>query len=158
MRVVDAFREARLDFVIIGNTAAALHGVPIDTLDIDVMVGDASVTERKLRAFAERTGMALTRPFESESRMVRAASKDAIVDFVYHLSSGRSFESIRSRAAEITVEGRRFRIGALDDIIESKRAAGRPKDLAALPILEATLTVLREMGRAPPPRRRARRQ
>ena len=37
---------------------------------------------------------------------------------------------------------------ALEDLIRTKRAAGRPKDLAVLPVLEATLQMLQEKGGA----------
>jgi hypothetical protein len=41
----------------------------------------------------------------------------------------------------ITIEGTEVRIMHLRDVIEAKRAAGRPKDLAILPILEQALEV-----------------
>lgn len=42
------------------------------------------------------------------------------------------------------VAGHMVKVLALDDLIRTKRAAGRPKDLAVLPVLEATLQMLRE--------------
>jgi hypothetical protein len=42
------------------------------------------------------------------------------------------FERLDERAVEFDVAGLRVRVAALDDVIASKQAAGRPKDLAAL--------------------------
>ncbi len=40
-------------------------------------------------------------------------------------------------------------VASLEDVIASKRAAGRPRDTAALPALEETLRRLRRRGQAP---------
>jgi hypothetical protein len=154
LRIVDALQRAKLDFVLIGNAAAALQGAPVMTADIDFMVRDAPITERKLRVFAELSGMALTRPFEPTSMTVRAVSPEVTVDFVFALSNRRSFESLRSRAQVLELRGIRFRVADLGDIIESKQAAGRAKDLAVLPILRATWEVRKRMDANRPPNRR----
>jgi hypothetical protein len=46
------------------------------------------------------------------------------------------------------VAGHCVKVLALPDLIRTKRAAGRPKDLAVLPVLEATLQMLQEKGGA----------
>jgi hypothetical protein len=46
------------------------------------------------------------------------------------------------------VAGHTVKVLALADLIRTKRAAGRPKDLAFLPVLEATLQMLQEEGGA----------
>jgi hypothetical protein len=51
----------------------------------------------------------------------------------------RSFESLRSRATRLEIGGADLWVAALEDVIKSKRAAGRPRDTAVLPTLEKTL-------------------
>ncbi|MDZ7301118.1 MAG: hypothetical protein ONB44_03120 [candidate division KSB1 bacterium] len=63
------------------------------------------------------------------------------MDFVFSVSSGKSFESIRSRATKIRIGRRMVWVASLEDVIAAKEAAGRPKDKAALPILKAALRV-----------------
>lgn len=46
----------------------------------------------------------------------------------------------------MTVADHKVKVLALEDLIRTKRAAGRPKDLAVLPVLEATLQTLQEKG------------
>ena len=50
------------------------------------------------------------------------------------------------RAIEMDVAGHTVKVPALEDLIRTKRAAGRPKDLAVLPVLEATLQMLQDPG------------
>ena len=51
------------------------------------------------------------------------------------------------RARVLDLDGLSVRVLPLDRIIASKRAAGRAKDLAVLPALEATLAVERDEHR-----------
>ena len=57
------------------------------------------------------------------------------------------FEAVRSRAVSVALGDVTILSASLADIIASKRAADRPKDRAALPILESTLLVLTELER-----------
>ena len=143
--VVRAAQDVRLDVVLVGNAAAALQGAPVTTADFDFFLRDTPANERKLKLLAERLGTALTRPAAPLSRLVRLIGKPAPIDFVFSLSGGLRFESVRSRSRDVAVSGVTIRVASLEDVIASKRAAGRPKDLAALPILEQTARVLAEM-------------
>jgi len=53
----------------------------------------------------------------------------------------RSLASLRSRATHVKFAGNEILVADLTDIIRSKRAAKRPKDIAVLPVLEETLRV-----------------
>jgi predicted nucleotidyltransferase len=48
---------------------------------------------------------------------------------------------------EIELEGARVRVLRLERVIRAKEAAGRPKDLAVLPVLRATLEQIRSRQR-----------
>jgi hypothetical protein len=52
------------------------------------------------------------------------------------MPSLRSFAGVRERATLIRIETAALRVASLADIIKSKRAARRPRDLAVLDILE----------------------
>jgi hypothetical protein len=72
--------------------------------------------------------------------MVRVSSGEIQVDLLPRLYGVRSsFESLRSRSISVRVGSEKVRVASLEDVLKSKRAAGRPKDLAVLPILEDTL-------------------
>jgi hypothetical protein len=50
----------------------------------------------------------------------------------------RSFEGLRKRSKIIRIDDTELTVTALPDIIKSKRAAGRARDLAVLDVLEKT--------------------
>ena len=49
------------------------------------------------------------------------------------------YEQLVEHSVVITLAGADLPVAALEDVVASKRAAGRPKDVAALPALEAHL-------------------
>ncbi len=51
----------------------------------------------------------------------------------------RSFAALRARSDQVDFAGYPLLIARLESIIQSKRAAGRPRDKAVLGILEETL-------------------
>ncbi len=173
-RVARAIEEQNLEAVLIGNAAAALHGAPVTTVDLDFFIRRAPANKRKLAGVAKTLGATLYQPFYPASRVIRMMNDDETlqVDFMDEVSGIRSFEGIRKRARPVPVGSAMVRVAALADIIKSKRAANRPRDLAVLEILEKTLEAIeanaqRETGAAqgakrvagerhdPPPRRGA---
>ncbi|MDI7268357.1 MAG: hypothetical protein QME96_10215 [Myxococcota bacterium] len=145
--IVEAARAVGLEIVLVGNAAAALQGAPVATRDVDFLVRAGAANRRKIERLAERLGgLAVTRPGEPLSDMLRLVGGSVEIDFVFRLSSGARFESVRSRACTVRVGRTAVRVASLADIIAAKRAARRPKDLAALPVLEQTARVLAAIG------------
>ncbi|MGH7450966.1 MAG: nucleotidyltransferase [bacterium] len=139
--LAEAIAKAGLQVVFIGNSAALLHGIPVSTQDIDLMVRDHPLLQKKLEKFAADFGVILTRPYEPSSKMIRASGRAIDIDFVFGLSSRKSFESIRSRAEKVRLGRCMVWVASLEDIIAAKEAANRPKDRATLPILKQALEV-----------------
>ncbi len=138
--LMHAIRRERLDVVLIGNAAAAIHGAPITTLDFDFMFRETPVTMAKLKRVAASLEAVILRPFYPVSKLYRMVddSTGLQADFMPVIHGVRSFASLRSRAEERAVGGVSLLVASLDDIIASKKAAGRDRDLAVLPILERT--------------------
>ena len=139
-----ALHRERLEVVLIGNAAAALHGAPVTTLDFDFMFRDTAGNLQKLKRVAANLEATILRPFYPVSKLYRMVD-DATglqADFMPVIHGVRSFEGLRSRAVERTIGGSVLLVASLDDIIPSKRAAGRDRDLAVLPVLEKTRQVI----------------
>jgi hypothetical protein len=139
--VTVALAEVRLEAILIGNAAAAIHGAPVTTVDFDFMFRRTPVNLGKLKKFAARLDAVVMRPYYPMSALYRVMNDDRglQVDFMPVVDGIKSFNSLRSRAGKIELGGRSLWVADLMDIIISKRAAGRPRDKAVLDILEKTL-------------------
>jgi predicted nucleotidyltransferase len=140
-RVVAALAGQKLEAVLIGNAAAAIHGAPVTTLDFDFMFRDTPTNLRKLKAVAASLDAMILRAFYPVSKLYRVVddASGLQADFMPVIHGVRSFEGLRSRATEFTIGKVTAKVASLSDIIASKKAAGRERDLAVLPVLEKTL-------------------
>jgi hypothetical protein len=136
-----ALNRAKLEAVMIGNAAAALHGAPVTTIDIDFLFRATPGNLRKLKAVSRDLQAVIMRPYYPVSKLYRMTNDDRglQLDFMPMIHGIRSFEGLRDRAMTIEIAGQSGRIACLDDIIRSKKAAARPRDQAVLPILLQTL-------------------
>lgn len=144
--VARALDKVKLDAVLIGNAAAALHGAPVTTIDLDFLIRRTPGNTRKLKALADELDGVLLRPFYPVSGLVRLTRNpdNLQIDFMTAIHGVKSFESLRARAGDRWFGSAALRVASLADVIASKRAANRPADLAVLDILEATLHEINE--------------
>ncbi|HEV2455606.1 MAG TPA: hypothetical protein VGY98_15175 [Verrucomicrobiae bacterium] len=146
--IAAALTEARLEAILIGNAAAAIHGAPVTTVDFDFMFRSTPGNLAKLKKFAAKLDAVILRPYYPVSSLYRVMNDDRglQVDFMPLIHGVKSFNSLRSRSSRIELSGHQVWVAALADIVISKRAAGRPRDKAVLEILEKTLN---EKGKEP---------
>jgi len=133
--------ECGLEAVLIGNAAAALQGAPVTTLDFDFMFRKSPANLKKLKALARSLRGSVLTPFYPVSGLYRLMDdqRGLQLDFMHSIHGIRSFEGLRSRASRVYFGDYPIWVADLGDIIKSKRALGRPKDLAVIDILEQTL-------------------
>ena len=118
--------------------AAALRGAPVTTVDIDFFFRKTPANLKKLKAVAQSLGAVILRPYYPVSELFRLQrERDGLqLDFMGWIDGVKSYESVRGRASTYEIAGQPLLVCALEDIIRSKRAAGREKDKAILDILE----------------------
>jgi len=82
----------------------------------------------------------ILRPVYPVTRLYHVVDDDTglQVDFMPLIHGVRSFEGLSSRSAVRDVDGLPLRVASLEEIIVSKKAEGRDRDKAGLPILEKT--------------------
>lgn len=133
-----ALRDVGLDVVLIGNAAAALQGAPVTTVDFDFFFRRTPRNVAKLKRLAERLGATVLRPFHPVSDLFRVVRDDdgLQLDFMSTIHGLRSFEGVRDRGRVVDIDGVSIVVASLGDIIKSKRAAARPRDIAVLDVLE----------------------
>ena len=139
--------ECGLEAVLIGNAAAALQGAPVTTMDFDFMFRKTPANLRKLKQLAASLRGAILKPYYPASGLYRLVddARGLQLDFMTVIHGVKSFERLRSRATRVFFGDHSIWVADLRDIIRSKRALGRPRDLAAVEILEKTLD---EKGKA----------
>ena len=138
-----------VEFVVVGMTAGVLHGAPVTTVDLDVV-------HRRTRENVARLLGALTEldaVYRHDPRRLRPAESHLVspghqllttshgdLDCLGTIDQDRGYEELLGQTIEMSIgEGRKVRVLSLPALIEAKERAGRPKDLAALPVLRATL-------------------
>jgi hypothetical protein len=150
LKVLRAMQEHRLEGILIGNAAAALHGAPVTTVDFDFMFRDTPVNLRKLKAVARSLKAVVFRPYYPVSKLYRLLDDEhgLQLDFMPVIHGVKSFNSLRSRSERRQLNGVPLLLASLNDIITSKRSAMRLRDAAVLPVLEATLREKEAASRA----------
>lgn len=138
--IAESLEAAGLEAVLVGNAAAALQGAPVTTLDFDFMFRKTPANLGKLKKLAIRLNAVILRPFYPVSELYRVVVEDTglQLDFMPTLAGIRSFASLRSRATRGRFGRATLWVASLADVIASKKAAGRPRDLAVLDVLERT--------------------
>lgn len=142
-----------VEFVVIGGVAARLHDTGHATVDIDIC--PSSVEENlerlsdalrsldvRLRVEGEPAGI----PFDPHPQQLRQMSTLTLlsvhgpVDLCFEPAGfAEGFTALRPGRVVVVVSGVSVPVASLEDVVTSKRSAGRPKDIVALPALEARL-------------------
>jgi hypothetical protein len=140
-RIAQLLERHGLEAVLIGNAAAALQGAPVTTVDVDFLFRKTPANLKKLKAIASELGAVILRPYYPVSGLFRIArDADGLqLDFMTVIDGIPSFEGLRKRATPVRFEDARLYVASLTDIIRSKKAAGRARDLAVLPLLEKAI-------------------
>lgn len=118
--------------------AASLQGAPVMT-QVDLLVRDTPLNRSRIDELAKHIGAGKPIHVSELSTTLSLIGSDVPVDVLFdRLPGGRSFEALRARALNIRFGDRSVVVASMSDIIASKEATGRPKDLAHLPILRET--------------------
>lgn len=158
VRICEILNEEHVEYVVVGGLAAVVHGSSLPTRDIDIVPSRSSDNLDRLGRAMRRLGARirteagpvaapLDGPFLANmATMLNLVTDFGDVDLAFE-PAGRAggFDGWRRSASEEELgDGLIVLVGSLEDVIDSKRAANRPKDLMALPYLES----LQEQRRA----------
>jgi hypothetical protein len=149
-RLLAALSSHKVNFVLIGALAARLHGFPRLTADADITpAGDKPNLERLAAALKELDAKVYTESVPeglvfdvsatslARTRMWNLVTSAGRLDIAFEPSGVEGYDDLKKDAERFEAFGVRFFVASLDDIIRSKEAAGRPKDLDDVAILRA---------------------
>jgi predicted nucleotidyltransferase len=140
---LNALDRLGVRYLVVGMSAALLQGARGLTEDIDLWferLDDPRIGE----AANSVGGVWVIGTFDLRPPTLGGEALGDRFDVVTHAHGLASFASEYSEAITVPVDGLKIPVLPLERVIASKRAAGRLKDKAVLPLLEAALTVLRE--------------
>jgi len=149
-RAIHALCDAQVDFVVIGGLSATLHGSARVTYDLDICYSRTSVNLRRLAAalapFHPRPrGIPADLPFVFDEAMLRNSTVLTLqtdlgdIDLLAEVAGLGSFEQVTQHSISVEAFQRQVPVLDLRALIQSKRAAGREKDLSVIPELESLL-------------------
>ncbi len=145
--------DHEVEFVIIGGMAARLHDTGHTTVDVDICpsLDDANLSNladalrelgARLRVEGDPAGVAFD-PHPTMLRdveMMNLITEEGPLDLCFAPAGfPNGFDGLSEHASVIVVGVVDVPVASLRDVVTSKRAAGRPKDVVALPPLEAHL-------------------
>ena len=136
--VFACFQKHDVRYVVIGGIAAVLHGVPRATFDLDILIeATPDNAQRFLDALSEaRWGTALLTSAEELLAHEITIFKDRVRIDVQTATPGLHFEDAWRNRETMEYQGQTFYVVSRDDLIASKRAAGRKIDLEDVRLLE----------------------
>lgn len=141
-----------VEFVVVGGISAILRGAPVVTFDLDLVHRRTPENVRRLLAALR----SIDARYRHDPRRLVPEEKHLLgpghnllqtscgpLDALGAIEDGLSFEDLLPDSEELRVgPDRTVRVLSLRRLVELKEASGRPKDLAVLPTLRATLVEL----------------
>lgn len=145
-----------VEFIVVGMTAGILQGAPLSTFDVDVVHRRTTDNvDRLLRVLRE-----IDATYRHDPRRLRPQQSHLVseghqllttthgdLDCLGTLGEGMGYQELLDQTVTMDLGGGvSLRVLSLPALIAAKERAGRPKDVAALPVLRATLD---ELNRRP---------
>jgi len=147
-----ALRQEGIDCILIGAMAAIRQGAPLMTVDYDFWVRLPERQYVRLLTIVQHQGGTI------RARTLYELRDGTQVNAIFQPEGLHSFQTEWRRCAIGRLEGVPVRVLPLARVIASKRAAGRDKDMAVLPVLERTLQLAARMKTRKPASRNTREQ
>lgn len=147
--ILRALAANDVEFIVVGMTAGILQGAPVTTFDLDIV---HRRTPANVGRLLQVLG-ALEATYRHDPRRLRPQESHLVspghqllttthgdLDCLGAIAGDEGYDELLSRTVTMALAGGlTVRVLGLPALIEAKERAGRPKDLAALPLLRATL-------------------
>jgi hypothetical protein len=156
-KILEALGRHEVRYVVVGAVAAIAQGSPLPTEDIDVTpardpanVGRlaAALLELDARLRVPDKPEGIPFPFDAASlagnEIWNLTTRHGDLDIIFVPAGTTGYDDLRRDAIIVDFGDVEAPMASLLDVIRSKQASGRPKDLAQLPALRQTLEVVRE--------------
>ena len=134
-----ALREEKIEFMLVGMSAALLQGVPGSTLDVDYWVNLPARQYMRVMNACKGIGAKLLANTAIELQ------DGTLVNFIYAVTGLGSFKNELKYSNKISFQDCTVRVLGVERILRSKEAIRRPKDLIHIEAIRQTLAVLKQV-------------
>jgi hypothetical protein len=150
--LLELLAEHDVEAIVVGMLAGVLQGAPVTTGDLDIVHRRTPENVRRLLTVLAKIGAVYRhdprRLAPGESHLMGAGhqlleSSLGDIDCLGAIDDGKTYDDLIDSTVRMRLgDDHIIAVLGLRTLIEVKRRAGRPKDLAAIPVLEATLDEL----------------
>jgi hypothetical protein len=133
-------RKQKVEFIIVGLSAAALQGAPVVTQDVALWFKD--LNDPGLKKVLKKVGAAYVPPSAHNPPMF-AGDAVNLFDIVVHMHGLEAFEQEKKNTLTMDLGKIKVLVLSLERIIKSKKATGRQKDKIVLPVLKDALIAIK---------------
>jgi len=130
----------KVDFMIVGLSAAALQGAPVVTQDIDLWF--RNLGDPRIRKALEKMDAIYVPPIGLNPPMF-AGDAVNLFDIVVHMHGLDKYDKEKKHTLKVPLGKFKVKVLSLDRIIKSKKATGRQKDKLVLPVLSDALKAIK---------------
>ena len=136
--VFRSFQQHDVKYVVIGGIASILHGVPRATFDLDILIEATPENTRRLLDALLDAGLATASLTTAQDVLANEITvfRDRVRVDVQTSTPGISFADAWRHRKTLTYQKQEFFILSKQDLIASKRAAGRGVDIEDVRLLE----------------------
>jgi hypothetical protein len=136
LRFLRALLRRKVNFIIVGLSAAALQGAPVVTQDVDLWFENLS--DPSIREALRDVGAAYIPPSIQNPPMFAGGGVE-LFDIVLTMHGLGAFSEELPNCLEVELGRYKLKVLGLHRILASKRAANRMKDRLVIPVLEDSL-------------------
>jgi 5-methylthioribose kinase len=132
-----AFFAEKIQFQLIGMSAAVLQGVPVATLDVDMWLNLPA------RRYMRAMNIALDQGAKLARNTVAELADGTLVNFIFEVTGLKDFATELANARKLKFHGLTIPVMPLESIRKSKAAIRRPKDAPHIFYIDETLRASR---------------
>jgi hypothetical protein len=145
-KILEVLNKHEVEYIVVGGVAAVIHGAPMTTFDLDALVRINDLNaDRLVNALSE-----LEARFREHRQTINPTKADIMagghlllmtcagpLDVLGFIGDQQRFEELVGASSEIQMAMGSLRLLDLDELIKQKKRMNRPKDRAAVELLEA---------------------
>ncbi|NMC63814.1 MAG: hypothetical protein GYA55_11680 [SAR324 cluster bacterium] len=139
LEFIHLLNEKKVDYVVIGGWAVALHGKPRYTKDIDILIKQDPENAAKVISVLHDFGFGSlglsSDDFLRPDHIIQLGVEPNRIDLLTSLS-GVSFDEASKERVVTSIQGESVPVIGLDALLKNKRIAGRDQDLVDARYLE----------------------